>query len=162
MSLTEFTMQKKTVDARTKRFIEKRERKRRCVSKRAETRARGERERERERERRRGRRLAERRWRSSDRTMWTSSYVALEKSRNPKKKRALFELSFRFSRVCVLIFFSLQLTRFRFSAAGRVRVQGGQERQGADVPPGGDASPRQEGWSTLSLFFYVLFADDGV
>ena len=116
-------------------------------------RAREARERERERERRRGRRLAERRWRSSDRTMWTSSYVALEKSRNPKKKRALFELSFRFSRVCVLIFFSLQLTRFRFSAAGRVRVQGGQERQGADVSPGGDASPRQEGWSTLSLFF---------
>ena len=126
-----------------KRFIEKRERKRRCVSKRAETRARGERERERERERRRGRRLAERRWRSSDRTMWTSSYVALEKSRNPKKK----ELSRPF-------FFSLQLTRFRFSAAGRVRVQGGQERQGADVSPGGDASPRQEGWSTLSLFFF--------
>ena len=142
---------KKTVDMRMKRFIEKRERKRRCVSKRAETRARGERERERERERRRGRRLAERRWRSSDRTMWTSSYVALEKSRNPKKKELSRPFFFFFATDALSFLRRRPSTSPRWTRTTRSRCPSWRRCV---------ATSRRLVYSLP--FFFFLFADDGV
>ena len=148
---------KKTVDMRMKRFIEKRERKRRCVSKRAETRARGERERERERERRRGRRLAERRWRSSDRTMWTSSYVALEKSRNPPPKKSSLFASLAFASLFFFATDALSFLRRRPSTSPR------WTRTTRSRCPSWRRCVATSRRLVYSLpFFFFLFADDGV